>query len=80
MRHMMEKPERNSRDFDVSNGDQIAQKPGYHIDDLDGATLDFDEAMSYARLRAIRTRRRQRVRKHNKHGWWVVTPSIIMEE
>lgn len=55
------------RRFDKRKGDRVARQPGRDV-----PTLDLDEAMTYARMRAITLCRRQYVRPHRKHGWYVV--------
>lgn len=58
------------RHIDWANGDRVARIPG-----TNNPTTDFNEAMTYAAMRALTTGYRQTVRRHNMHGWWIVLQS-----
>lgn len=57
---------RDSLMFNAFRGDRVARTP-------EGIrpTTSWAEAVAYANMRAIQTGRRQQIRRHNKHGWWL---------
>lgn len=60
------------RPFDFRKGDRVARKPGDTRSIPEAATKDLGEAMEYALIRAKTLRSRQYLKKHKRHGWWLV--------
>lgn len=54
--------------FNFRLGDRVARKP----ESTTKETTDFTEAFVYASMRAVQTGRRQHLRQHIRHGWWLV--------
>lgn len=54
--------------FDPDLGDRVARKPGM----LAVPATTWAEAIQYATERARQTGVRHQLRRHSRHGWWLV--------